>query len=93
MSVREGSAGSSRVFSSRVGTHRLVHAHANLVEDLLEDLVALDLLALALVLVLHGVVDGIGHHLLLHVHSRRLLLKLVHDTLDLIAHVSQSCTS
>lgn len=31
----------------------------------------------------HRVVDGVRHHLLLHVHRRRLLLKVHHDLLDL----------
>lgn len=38
---------------------------------------------LFILLVPHGIIDGIVHHLLLHVHDLCLPLKLHHDLLDL----------
>lgn len=65
----------------RTGKYLLREIDAYLVENLLEDLVALFLLILETLV--HDVVDSLGHYLLLHVHRRALLFELLHDPLDL----------
>ncbi len=62
-------------------THLLGNINANLVQDLFEDLVSF--LLLVLEVIVHDIIDGVGHHLFLHVHSRALSFKLHHDALYL----------
>lgn len=38
---------------------------------------------LLIILIAHGIIDGVVHHLLLHVHDFTLFLKLHHDLLNL----------
>ena len=62
-------------------TNLLGQVDTYLIEHLLQDLVALFLFVFQAFV--HDVVDCIRHHLLFHVHSSTLLLKLVHDALNL----------